>query len=68
MDKSNRLIISFCIGFVLLLYIIRDKNAPVERFQLSEKNKAVTPHSSIDKLIEVEFTDSLNNSMIDGDD
>ena len=59
--KENIITIAFCIVFFLGLYIIRDKDAPVERFPLSEKNKAVSPHVIKNKIIEVELSDSLNN-------
>ena len=60
--KENVITIAFCIVFFLCLYIIRDKDAPVERFPLSEKNKAVSPHVVNNKVIEVELSDSLNNT------
>ena len=59
--KENAIIIAFAIGFFLCLYLIRDKDAPQERFPLSEKNKAMTPHVVIDKVIEVKLQDSLDN-------
>ena len=55
--KENGKIIIFCISFFLFLYIIRDKDAPVERFPLSEKNQAVSPHGVFDKGIEMELRD-----------
>ena len=59
--KENVVIIAFCFGFFLCLYIIRDKDAPVERFPLSEKNKALTPHMVIDQELEMELPDSIDN-------
>mgnify|MGYP001330683791 CR=1 FL=1 len=59
--KENVLTIAFCIGFFLCLYIIRDKDAPLERFPLSEKNKAVSPHMVKNKVMAVELSDSPNN-------
>ena len=54
--KENIIIIACCIVFFLCLYFIRDKDATIERFPLSEKNKAKSPHLVIDK---VELKDSL---------
>ena len=59
--KENIIIITFCIIFFLCLYIIRDKDAPLERFPLSEKNKAVSPHMVKNKVMAVELSDSPNN-------
>jgi len=59
--KENVIIIAFCIVFFLCIYIIRDQNAPPERFTLSEKNKAVSPHVVKNKVMEIELSDSLNN-------
>ena len=58
--KENVIIIAFCIVFFLCLYIIRDKDAPLERFPLSEKNKAVSPYMINNMEIKVELLDSLN--------